>query len=108
MLNSGFNTSRLSMQVQLNASCDYLGYGPQLLFPYVSCVFSYNIALFSKLFYLSQALKTYITKKEDFRAKVNKKMQMGKCDSFFFYYDAKSTPTVKCHCWLNVIRSKMQ
>ena len=49
----------------------------------------------------------YITKKEDIRAKIFQKFRWESVILFFFCYEAKTKPTVKCHCWLNIISPKM-
>ena len=49
----------------------------------------------------------YITKNRDLRAKIYQKFRWESV-IHSFCYDAKTTPTVECHRWLNIIRPKTQ
>ena len=44
----------------------------------------------------------YITKKGDLRAKIHQKVRWESVIRFFCY-ETQTTPTVKCHRWLNII-----
>ena len=85
-------------------------YEPLLFFLYVFYVFSYNFLLFFRNISNFNGHLWYISLQGGLLSLTILNMQVGKCDSFLFLFcfEAKTTPTVKCYRWFNIISPKIQ